>query len=279
MNTWLILDVSGLCYRNFYAMGDLSYEGVKTGIVYGLFRDVLMLQEIHQTDRMIFCFDCGYTGRSEIYPGYKVKDDSGRITEEELEAKQGVRIQINRLRDKYLPDVGFCNLLWQEGYEADDVIASVCNDLPREDKGVIVSMDEDLYQLLDRDRIIMWNPRTKKPITGDSFRREYGIDNSLWSDVKALAGCVSDKVPGVLGVGEKTAIKFLTGELKPTTKAYDRIVTSNALWERNLRLVRLPFPGTKHFELVPDEIDERRWEWLLGKLGMRSLKSKRLRRV
>ena len=104
---------------------------------------------------------------------------------------------------------------------------------------VIVSTDQDLWQLLSGDRVTVWNPRTKKMLTEQAFRERWGIGPSQWADVKAIAGCPGDGVPGVPGVGEKTAAKFMAGRLKDTTKAYNRVVEANDLWERNLRLVRL----------------------------------------
>jgi len=127
--------------------------------------------------------------------------------------------------------------------------------------------------LLSQGRVSMWNPQKKQAITAESFGREWGIDPTMWADVKAIAGCSTDNVQGVKGVGEKTAVKFLTGGLGPDTKAFDRItsIDGNDVWERNLHLTRLPFKGTKRFKLVDDCLTQEKWNELMERLGMKTL--------
>jgi len=272
---WLVLDVSNLAYIAVYGFGDLSYEGAGTAAAFGIFRNVLELSELYSVDGVVFCFDRGYGVRTKIYQEYKgnrrtvrKRDDS---VDEKQETRRAVAQQLYRLRTRYLSDVGFKNLLWQDDYEADDIIASVCLNLGENDKAVVVSTDEDLYQLLN-GRVIVWNPRKKKPITEESFRESYMIDPALWPMVKAIAGCSTDNVRGVKGVGEKTAIKYLCGNLKPTTTAFQNIVGSNDKIERNLKLVTLPFLGTKTFELKRDRVTARNWDIVMAELGMKTLK-------
>lgn len=76
--------------------------------------------------------------------------------------------------------------------------------------------------------------------------------------VKAIAGCKTDEVPGVERVGEVTAIKFIKGELKDSTKAYLNIINSYPIIERNTRLVVLPFLGTPTFKIRVNEYRELR---------------------
>jgi len=269
MNTHLILDTNNLCHRAFHALGDLSHEGIRTGMVYGVLRDVLYLQDLYATDRVVFCFDRGRPKRLDDCADYKGRRRRG--TEEEMDARAEVNVQIKRLRTKYLPAIGFRNVFSQAGYEADDVIASVCGDLPEGDGGIVVSTDGDLYQLLSADRVVIWNPRKRKPVTQASFTAERGIGPSMWPHVKAIAGCPSDNIAGVRGVGEKTAVKFLTGRLKSESKAFGRIVADDPLVERNLKLTRLPYPGVDRFALREDEVTPGRWERVARKLGMASL--------
>lgn len=275
--TWLLIDVSALAYQSMHVVGDMSYQGVATGALYGMFRSVLDLQDLFGTSLVVWCFDRGYGKRLEICRSYKHRrysDDD----DEAREARRVMRQQLYRLRVRYLPDLGVQNVLAQDDYEADDVIASVCQNLEPNQSAVVVSGDEDLYQLLG-PRVTVWQPRKKRSVTADSFRAEYGIDPSLWADVKAIAGCSSDNVIGVRGVGEKTAIKFLSGQLKDTSRLYQAIVDGNDLWRRNLQLVRLPFPGIEQFKLVDDGgMDEGRWNTILEQLGMRSLTGRPPRR-
>jgi DNA polymerase-1 len=284
-DTYLLIDVSGLVHRNFHAMGDLSYEGVKTGAVFGFFRDVLDLQETFQTNHLVFCFDVGPSKRRELLPGYKAgrKQRRDEQTEEEREAFGELYRQMDRIRMKYLPYIGYRNLLWKEGYEADDVIASVCLSLAKlswmdkeenRDRVVVVSSDSDMLQLVDRKNTVVWNPRTKRPVDEKAFIERYGIKPFFWSRVKAIGGCVSDDIPGVPGVGEKTAIKYLRGELKTESKAFQSIQEHVKEIELYHRLTRLPFEGTGTFPLQPDVVTPRRWERALDKLGIDSLRGR-----
>jgi len=267
---WLILDVSNLAYKALYAFGDLSYEGAGTGVVYGIFRDLLDLTDLYSTKNVVFAFDRGHDCRRKIYQGYK-GNRKDNWTEEKAEAHNAVTRQLYRLRTRYLPAMGFRNLFWQDDYEADDVIASVCHNLRKGDEAVVVSTDEDMFQLL-APHVIIWNPKKKKPVTEESFSKPRGIGPSQWAMVKAIAGCVSDHVPGVKGVGEITAIKYIVGDLKSTTKAFQAIVESTLRIERNLKLVELPFAGTKVFKLRKDQVTAKKWDAVMVDLGMRTLK-------
>ena len=274
---WLLLDVSCLAFRSLYSTGDLTFGGIGTGVTYGLIRAVLDIQDTHASNRPVWCFDRGHSKRSDLDQRYK--ENRRRDMDDDLkEAHRELRQQLYRMRTDYLPRLGFQNILWRDDYEADDVIASVCENLPRNDRAVIVSTDNDLLQLLVPGRISCWNPITEKPTTAESFSEKWGISPTQWADVKAIAGCSSDNVVGISGVGEKTAVKFLRGELKDTTKAHQSIVAGNDVWKKNLQLVQLPFPGVGQFDLVEDRLDEDAWDELKSELGFRSLHDRRLNR-
>ena len=130
---------------------------------------------------------------------------------------------------------------------------------------VIVSTDRDLYQLLRQDRVSVWDPLKKKPVTERSFTMKYGIGPDEWAPVKAIAGC-----PGVKGVGEKTAIKYLTAEMNMNTKTYVKIMKAGDLIARNLKLVELPFAGVRRFVLSrTDEVTKEKWRAVLERLGIK----------
>ncbi|GAH00618.1 unnamed protein product, partial [marine sediment metagenome] len=96
-----------------------------------------------------------------------------------------------------------------------------------------------------------------------------------WKLVKALAGCSTDGIPGVKGVGEKTAIKYLTSQLKETTKACQAIISKEGIkiFKRNLKLVALPFKGTNVFKLKKDKLSKEGWIKVTKTLGMKSLQN------
>lgn len=272
----LVVDVGWLAWRSFHAMGQLSYQDIPTGVIFGFLRDVRNLEEQFRTDRTVFCFEGPGKGKREkVYSLYKAKrrEKYKQQSEEDQILHRGMRQQVDLLRTKHLKAIGYRNVLWQRGHESDDVIASVCQDISDDDLGtaVIVSSDHDLYQCL-RPGISIWNG--KKTITVESFSREWGLSPCQWADVKALAGCSTDEVVGVLGVGEKTAAKFVGGTLKESTKAYWKIVDGNAIWQRNLPLVSLPYKGTHTFLLRDDRVTDERWEKVTESLGMHSIRSR-----
>ena len=276
INTWLILDVNCLAYRALYSTGDLSYEGAYTGVLYGIFRDIINLQDLFNTKQVVFCFDAGYDKRLEIFPDYKKsrRTKTHILSEDEQAARKGVRDQVRELRDNYLPKIGFQNLLWQQGFEADDIIPSVCYNMWKGDKIVIVTTDQDMYQLLYDKDICVWNPISKSLLNRRGFAKKYGIPPNKWAKVKAIGGCSSDDIPGVHGVGEKSAIKYLKGLLKKGTERYESIKNSSCLIERNTVLTTLPMAGTLKFELKEDDISEESWAKVLEDCGMRSLRKR-----
>lgn len=264
---WLLLDVSYLAYRAYFALGKLSFGEIATTVVYGVLREVISLQDTFNTKRVAFCFDHGKPLRKNLHPGYKVKRHEGK-TEAELEAKLEVKHQIDALRDEHLPKIGFRNIFFQKGYEADDLLAGIA--LSRQNREfVIVTSDHDLFQVLT-PTISIWNPSQKKLMTDATFRRDYGIAPSDWIDVKAMAGCKSDDIPGIAHVGEATAAKYLRGELTKG-KTFDAIEKAHELVERNRKLVELPFPGLTSVRLLQDDITPDGWNAVVKRLGMNSL--------
>jgi len=163
----------------------------------------------------------------------------------------------------------------QKGYEADDIIASLTQTIPTTSEVVIISSDHDLFQCI-KSNVCMHNPSTGKILTLQGFKKLYGITPQEFTMVKALAGCSTDNIAGIPGVGEKTAIKYLKGELKDTTKAFQKIVSAEAVQirKRNMSLVQLPYEGVNKFHLRPDQLSEAGWIQVMNKLGMKSLRKR-----
>ena len=275
MSTTLLIDVSNMAHRAFYTTGSLSFGGDPTGVLYGLFRDIIEFRELFNADRIAFCFDGGWDKRIEVFPQYKSNRIAHRseLLPEDKELRRELRRQIYRLRNGLLNEAGFRNVFWQEGYEADDIIAWIAENHSHD--FVIVSTDQDLFQCLVEDRVSMWNPITKRSTTQTSFELKYGVCPMQWSMVKAIAGCDGDGVPGIKGVGEKTAAKWIQGKLKPNSKAYEAIALASEHIKFNLQLVRLPFPGCGPFELNDDDVTKRSWDHVMNSLGMKSLIGRR----
>ena len=125
------------------------------------------------------------------------------LTEEEEESNRIAYEQFDKLK-LVLPEMGFANVFEEKGYESDDIIASLV--VGSDERTVVISSDKDLYQLLNWCNIcdIKGSVYTK-----NMFIREYKINPSGWKRVKSIAGCNTDNIKGVKGVGEKTAIKYL----------------------------------------------------------------------
>lgn len=272
MKTWLILDCNYLCHRAFHSMRGLSFREVHTGVAFGFFRELVNLQSLHGASRVVFAFDHGKGLRARDFPqaNYKRKRRPENLTRQEQSIRAELQKQIRYLRLNYLPSLGYRNVYYKFGYEADDIIASVCLDLPARDEAIIVSADKDLFQLLS-ERVCIYNPHQKKATTLESFQRDFGVSATQWVDVKAIAGCGTDEVVGVAGIGEKTAAKFLNGTLKPDSKAHQAIVNGNAIWKRNRPLVQLPYPGVPKYKYRKDRVTRKRWRRVMESLGMNSL--------
>jgi DNA polymerase I len=269
MKTWLLIDSHYLCWRAHRTTGGLSHKGSITGIIYGFLRDIVTLKDLHNTQRFVFCFDSPRKDllRRNDYPEYKAKRD---VKEVDDKLFREVGRQIQEIRKHILPELGFKNIFWEKGYEADDLIASVCQTLDLNHDAVIVGADKDLYQLLG-PKVCIYNPTQAKAITEKSFTEKYGVTPSQWVDVKAIAGCGTDNVPGIRGVGEVTAAKFINGKLSPQSAAFKAIVKGNTCWRENRRLVALPYEGTPVYQLQKDHIDFEAWDKVCKRLGIKSL--------
>ncbi len=257
MNTWLLVDVHYMCWRAKHTTGGLSHDGVGTGIAFGVIRDVPAIAEMHGASKIIFAFDSDKSKglRKKILPTYKSSRDEK--TDDEKEADKLVYAEIARLKNTILPSMGYRNIFSAIGYEADDIIAAIAQNLPVDTSAVIISADKDLFQCIN-DRVTCYNPTTQKTMTVLALKQKYGVHPDQWASVKALAGCDTDDVVGVKGVKEKTAADWFNGKLKPTGKKYQKISDNLHLMKQNLPLVKLPYPGLVVPEIVEDEVTDQK---------------------
>jgi 5'-3' exonuclease len=233
-------------------MGDLSFEDKKTGIIFGYFIQLLKLAKDHGTSNIVHVWDSNSSKRLKIYPQYKEKRRSTKAEKTELEKLEDAAAyaQFDLLYNEILPELGYLNNFKVEGLEGDDLVAAIIYDNPHD--FLIASGDEDLLQCIGDGVSII---KKKGLYTEKDFIDEYGIHPTQWAEVKAIAGCSTDEVPGIKGVGEKTAIQHLLGNLTPNLKSYQNIVcqAGKEIIARNRKLVTLPFAGTPHIEIVEDE--------------------------
>lgn len=231
-----------------------------------------------ETDRLIFCWDSSKNVRKSIFPDYKKHRPKPR-TSEELAFERSFRYQIYKLRTEYLPLMGYRNIFQQEGRESDDIIAAIVNGffcLHRDWKAIIVSSDKDMLQCI-RPNVDFYSPVHKDVLTYQGFIGRYGITPGQWGLMKAIAGCRTDNVPGLQGIGEKTALRYLRGELRRTTKAFQNIDENTIEIRRNKALVVLPYVGTLSPTIVKDQPNQDGWNTVTDRLGMKRIRLERRR--
>ena len=247
----LVVDSHFLAHRAIHTMGALSYENEDTGVIFGFLMQILAYAKIHKTNDIIFCWDSKDSKRKKIFPGYKNREKK-EMTDQEKEDQQRGFAQFDVIREEIIPCMGFKNNYFQAGYEADDLISTTV--MYHELDFIIITADADMYQLLDFASI--WNPSKKDFYTFEDFWKEWRIPPEDWIAVKSYAGCSSDTIPGLSGVGEKTAAKFLRGELKETTKTHKTILKEGPeILSRNKVLVELPFIGTRICPIFKNRLD------------------------
>jgi len=272
MSKWLILDCNYLCYRSFYSMGSLSHKEIPTGVVFGFFRDVFTFEEFFQTDKIIFSWDFGLSFRQSIYPRYK--NNREKPAEEQRLIKLVLKRQMRELRTHIIKEAGFPNVFYREGYESDDIMAYLSTILKGE--VIIVTADEDLFQCIS-PTVSVYNPRKGQVKTLQWFYKTYGITPRRWANVKAIAGCTSDNVEGIHGVGETKAVQYLKGEMNPLTQTYKNISKRMSRVRRNLQLVKLPWPGLEEIITLGMISSEKRdpslWKKVAEEYGIKTLAS------
>lgn len=201
----LIIDGSSLLYRAFYAMPPLSdSQGNPTNAVYGFLNMLLKLYEELHPDYVAVAFDKDrYTFRNDIYADYKA---TRKPAPEEL------RPQFTLIRE-VLSCLGI-RVLEIDGYEGDDIIGTVAKSVRDGDTDVsVITGDRDALQLVDEKITVCLTKKgitTMLAVTPDVMVREYGYTPAQVIDMKALMGDTSDNIPGVPGIGEKTAQKLIS---------------------------------------------------------------------
>ena len=207
--TLYLLDAMALAYRAhfiFISRPLINSKGFNTSATYGFTTALIKLIEDHGIDYLAVVFDVmteGGTFRDEMYPEYKAHRDP---PPEDLIANLPNIKQLVRAMDIPVIEVA--------GVEADDVIGTLARRAERDGMDtVIVSPDKDFQQLLS-SQVSMFRPAYRgesfDPITEESFREKFGLAPIQFIDILALMGDAADNVPGVKGIGEKTAIQLIT---------------------------------------------------------------------
>lgn len=219
MKKVILVDGNNLMFRSYFATaysGSImrNSKGQATNALYGFVSMINKIIEEEHPQYMVVAFDIGKNFRHEKYSEYK----AGRnATPDDLKSQMPIARQILECMGiKYLE---------AEGYEADDIIGTLAKeaDLDPDYDGLIISSDHDLMQLISPVvGMKMLKPKGSAYYTVDSFREEYGFDPIKIIDLKALMGDSSDNIPGVKGIGEKTA-KSLIQEYGSLDGVYENI--------------------------------------------------------
>ena len=203
-----LLDGHALAYRAYFALtrgsstAFTTHSGEPTAGVFGFTSILLRLLEQDHPDYLAVTFDTGKTFRDKLFPEYK--GTRAKMPED-------LRPQMERIRQ--IVDAFNIPRLEMEGYEADDVLGSLAHHLAAQGFGVkIITGDRDLLQLVD-DRILVNLPGKTIADARDYFAKDvvelFGVKPDQVVDYKALVGDKSDNIPGVAGIGEKTAAALL----------------------------------------------------------------------
>ncbi|MGK0255959.1 MAG: DNA polymerase-1, partial [Arcobacteraceae bacterium] len=198
--TLTIIDTFGFLFRSYYALPPLkSPTGFPTGMLTGFMNFVSGIGRDFKTDYLVFALDSkGKTFRSDIYAEYKSHRPEAP---DDLKAQLPIAIE-------FIEKMGF-KTASAIGYEADDIIASLAHDGAKNGFNVrVVSHDKDLYQLICDD-IFMFDPLKKKVVSSDDCFLKYGVYPTQFTDYQSLLGDSADNVPGVKGVGAKTAMALI----------------------------------------------------------------------
>ncbi|OIO03742.1 MAG: hypothetical protein AUJ51_03515 [Elusimicrobia bacterium CG1_02_56_21] len=234
-----IIDAHAFLHRSYHALPKFSTsKGEEVGALYGFTRILLKILRERKPEYVAVCFDSkGGTFRDDLYSDYKANrppTDPGLVsqlnTARELVAALG-------LKGVYL-----------KGYEADDIIATLARRAEKAGmEAVIVSGDKDAAQLVG-ENVRMWDGNSAEFSGPEAVEKKYSLPPNLLPDYFALVGDSSDNVPGVAGVGPKSAVKLvqaygplekiLAAAMDPALTATDKALAKVAKDMENARLSR-----------------------------------------
>ena len=206
MKKIILIDGNNLMFRSYYATaysGNLmkNSKGFYTNALYGFVNMMNKIIESEKPTHMAVAFDIGKNFRKDLYKEYK---DGRNKTPDELKMQMPVA-------KKILDAMGIKHYE-VENYEADDIIGTLSKRayIDPDFEALIVSSDKDLLQLINEEiEVKCLKSKDYIRYNVNSFKEEYGFDPIRIIDLKALMGDASDNIPGVKGIGEKTAIKLI----------------------------------------------------------------------
>jgi DNA polymerase I len=215
-----LIDGNSLAYRAFFALPESigTSDGRPTNAIYGLASMLVKIIDEHHPQGVVVAWDAGWSGREKTYDLYKAQ----RKPRPDLLREQWPHLM------PLVEAFGYTNVK-VHGYEADDVIASLVKQAREEGIEVmVVTGDRDAYQLVDEGVRVMSTSRgitETKIYDRAAVEERYGVPPELITDLMGLRGDTSDNIPGVPGIGEKTATQLLQqfGSLEAVLESVDQI--------------------------------------------------------
>ncbi|HSW89877.1 MAG TPA: 5'-3' exonuclease H3TH domain-containing protein [Patescibacteria group bacterium] len=237
MSTLMLIDGHALAYRAYHAFPPLTTpKGELVNAVYGFTRILLTVLRDLEPKYIACSFDLpAPTFRHTAYTGYKAQ---------RKEMPADLQTQIDRIKE--VVQALNIPIFAVEGYEADDVIGTIATraasgDMDHVDKVLIVTGDRDAFQLVTENIHVYLPPRGKDPFYlecgPEQVTERMGIGPEQIVDYKSLAGDASDNIPGVRGVGEKTAVRLLQA-FGTSEGIYEAMKTPENLTEEQKKLLK-----------------------------------------
>ena len=196
----IIIDGSSYIFRAYYAIQRLSTsKGFPTNAIYGFIQMLMKVLEVEKPTKLLIAFDTGKpTFRKEMYPEYKANRAA---------PPDDLKVQFEPIQ--HAVDCFGINRLHADGFEADDVIATVARKAAKEGYQVeIITGDKDLMQLVE-DKITLYDTMKEKRYNREGVKEKMAVLPDQVVDLLALMGDSSDNIPGVTGIGEKTAADLI----------------------------------------------------------------------
>ena len=260
--TWYLIDGSGYIFRAYHALPPMNRpDGTPVNAVFGFCNMLLKLFTDHHADgHLVVVFDAARkTFRNDIYPAYKAHRPP---------PPEDLIPQFALIRDAVRAFNVPC--IEQDGFEADDLIATyAAHAVARGERAVIVSADKDLMQLV-RDGVYLFDPMKNLPLDRDAVIAKFGVPPERVVDVQALAGDSTDNVPGVPGIGLKTAAQLIleygdlasllarAGEIKQPKRRETLLANrEQALISRQLVLLKADVPLLAPLDTLPEVVIDR----------------------
>ncbi len=245
-----LIDGNSLAYRAFFALPESigTSDGRPTNAIYGLASMLVKIIDEHHPQGVVVAWDAGMSGREVTYDLYKAQ----RKSRPDLLAEQWPHLM------PLVEAFGYTNVK-VEGYEADDVIASLVRQAHEQGIEVmVVTGDRDAYQLVGEGVRVMSTSRgitETKVYDRDAVVERYGVPPELITDLMGLRGDTSDNIPGVPGIGEKTASQLLQrfGSLEQVLASVEEI--SGAKRKQNLIEHAEDARMSKQLATLQDEIE------------------------